>query len=339
MADLLLDPNVIEEQVRRLNRHADSVGIVGVVLGLVPGAAIGGFPVVAHGPIPPKYGIATLLLGALLGGLLGHIIASSRSFSHRLRAQLMLGQLRLEQNIEALLAVSERPAPMPALPAPEQSPMALPEAPRIEEIIQAGLGLPEPAPAVELTPAFEWSAPIAHEEIAPVEQEEPAPLDEAASEPELEPEAAPEPEPVNDPEPIQELIPPAPSWAAAFDEVLPTLGVEPEPVAPPEPEPAPATTWALPVRDEAPEASPATAAWATAEQEVHPAPTSTPTPLPMPEPLRPDFGSTTPAWAAPGTDPAPEEDEEPASPPPAAHTDLSSLSIAEIARLADAGSI
>jgi len=130
VADLLLDPGIVEEQVRRLNRQADSLGFLGVVLGLVPGAAAGALPLLVHAPIPSKFGFATLLLGALLGGLLGYMFGSSRAFGYRLRGQLMLGQLRLEQNVEALLAVSERPAPVAALPAPEPV-HALPEAPRI----------------------------------------------------------------------------------------------------------------------------------------------------------------------------------------------------------------
>jgi len=130
VADLALDSTVVEEQIRRLNRHADTLGVLGVVIAAPFGAVIGGLPLVAHGPIPSKFGIATLLLGALLTGTLGYIIARGRSFGYRLKAQLMLGQLRLEQNIEALLAVSERPV-VPALPAAEPVP-ALPEPPRIE---------------------------------------------------------------------------------------------------------------------------------------------------------------------------------------------------------------
>ena len=337
MTDLLLDPTVVEQQVLRLNRKADALGFVGVVLGVIPGAAIGGFPIVANGPIPPKYGIASLLIGALLGGVLGHILGSSRGFTHRLRGQLMLGQLRLEQNVEALLAVSEHPAPLRALPAPEAVP-ALPEAPRIEEIINAGLGLPEPAPATEVAPTLESTPPAEHEELAPAEPTASEPLAPIA-------EAVPEPEPVaerepeHDPVPVPELVPTAPSWAAALDQVLPSLGVEPTPV--PAPEPAAPATWGVPAREEptpVPEAppSPTVPSWA---REAEPEPMPAPTPLPVPEPLRPDFGTTTPAWAPPASTPEETAEEEPPPPAPAAHTDLSSLSIAEIARLADAGSL
>jgi hypothetical protein len=162
VADLALDTSVVEEQILRLNRQADSLGFLGVVVGAPIGAVIGGLPLVAHGPIPSKFGIATLLLGALLTGALGYILARSRSFGYRLKAQLMLGQLRLEQNIEALLAISERPA----LPAPEPQ-HALPEPPRaaeplrIEDLLEAGLGLPTDAPVVDHAP------PAAPEEIAP----------------------------------------------------------------------------------------------------------------------------------------------------------------------------
>src|SRR5205085_8288212 len=94
VADLSLDPTLVEEQVRRLNRQADSLGLLGVVIGLAAGAVIGGLPLAARGPIPSKFGIATLLLGVLLGGLLGYVVGNSRAFGYRLRGQLMLGQLR-----------------------------------------------------------------------------------------------------------------------------------------------------------------------------------------------------------------------------------------------------
>jgi hypothetical protein len=357
VADLLLDSSIVEEQVRRLNRQADSLGFLGVVVGLVPGAVLGALPLLLHTPIPSKFGFATLLLGALAFGGLGYLFGSSRSFGYRLRGQLMLGQLRLEQNVEALLAVSERPAPVPALPAPEPV-HALPEPPRIEEIIQAGLAMPAAQPVVEVAPAVE-AAPVVHEEVAPLPAaEHVAPVIPVAVEPAHEPEPEPETE-------HETLLPPAPSWAAALEQVLGPLAPEPvaapepiampEPVAPPEPiafpepvvvpapapvvasEPEPAPSWSLPepVRDEpTPIATPA---WSFAPPAApEPEPEAAEEPAPAPEPLRPDFGSTVPAWAVPA--PAPEPETQPEPVPPAAR-DLSALSIAEIARLADAGSL
>jgi hypothetical protein len=365
VADLALDPTVVEEQVRRLNRQADSLGLLGVVIGAPLGAVVGGFPLVAHGPIPSKFGIATLLLGALLAGTLGYILAKGRSFGYRLKAQLMLGQLRLEQNIEALLAVNERPA-VPALPAGE--PMhALSEAPRIEELVDAGLAMPTAAPVFDYTP------PAAPEEIASV------------------PEPEPEPEPLTVSEPIQ-----LPSWAADLEHALaaavPTLtspAREPAPAPDPEPEPAPA--WTLPVREEpapvpslptsaepveiasvpmpvpvpAPEPTPAPAWTMPAAEHVQPAPAfapvaqpdlstmsiaeiarlgepqeiaPAPTPVPVPAPEAP-----LPVWAVPASEHEQEEPEaaptEPEPAKPDAPRDLSTMSIAEIARLADAGAL
>jgi len=360
----MLDPGIVEEQVRRLNRQADSFGFIGVVVGLVPGAAIGALPMLVHSPIPSKFGFATLLLGALVFGGLGYLFGSSRSFGYRLRGQLMLGQLRLEQNVEALLAVSERPAPIPALPAP--APVhALPEPPRIEEIIQAGLAMPPAPPVVEAAPVE--AAPVAHEDVAPLPTVEPvapvAPVEVVAP-------IAFEPEPAQH----ETLLPPAPSWAAALEQVLgppaPEPVAAPEPAADPEPVAAPAPiAFPQPVAVPAPEpvvaSEPEAApAWSLPEPaREEPTPLSTPSwsfappvepepdrdpevetegaPAPTPEPLRPDFGSTSPVWAAPAPEPAPEPEPEaqPEPVPPAAHSDLSALSIAEIARLADAGSL
>jgi hypothetical protein len=344
VADLALDPTVVEEHVRRLNRQADSLGLLGVVLGAPVGAVIGGLPLVAHGPIPSKFGIATLLLGALLTGTLGYIVAKGRSFGYRLKAQLMLGQLRLEQNVEALLAVSERPD-VPALAAAE--PMhALPEPPRIEELVDAGLAMPTHAPVVDYAP------PVEPEEIAPLPEPEPLPVPEpvqlpswaadleramaaavptpAPPTPSPEPEQItplPEPEPLPVPEPVQ-----LPSWAADLERAVPAAAPTPAPPAPSsEPEPAP--PWSLPVREE-PVPTPTLPAWAE-PQEVVPAPTPAPEPSPEPAPTH--------VWAVPAAEEQQPEPEvappAPAPAPPAAAPDLSTLSISEIARLADAGSL
>src|SRR5207248_389265 len=192
----------------------------GVIVAAPFGAVIGGFPLVAHGPIPSKYGIATVLLGALLAGVLGHIIASGRAFGYRLRGQLMLGQLRLEQNVEALLAVSERPVALAALPAAEPQ-VALPEPVRIEELFQAGLAMPESAPVVEHMPSSE-PTPVEPEEIAP------PPAVEAEVEVEVEvEEAAPLPAPEPTPDPL-----PLPSWAADLEQTLARFAPSPTPVSP-----------------------------------------------------------------------------------------------------------
>jgi hypothetical protein len=64
----------------------------------------------------------------------------------------------------------------------------------------------------------------------------------------------------------------------------------------------------------------------------------------MPTHEEPAPAPTLPAWAVPTSEQQPEAVRAPAvpasdAPAPAAHPDLSSMSIAEIARLADAGSI
>src|SRR5213076_6061 len=93
---------------------------------------------------------------------------------------------------------------------------ALPEPPRIEELVDAGLAMPTAGPVVDYTP------PAEPDEIAPLPEPEPAP------------------------EPIQ-----LPSWAADLEHALtaavPTF-TPPAPAPDPEPEEAPA--WTLPVREE-----------------------------------------------------------------------------------------
>lgn len=324
MADLSLHPDIVEEHVRKLNRQADSFSVGSVVIGLVAGAAIGGMPLVAHGAIPSKFGIATLLLGALLGGVLGHMLGSARSFGYRLRAQQALGQLRLEQNVEALLAAGGRGAPVAVETAPVE---------------------PEQQLLPDLTPAFEWPTVEREPELSLAE------LDETTPEPE--------------PEPSPDILPAA--WAAVLEHALspvtaqpaPVPAFEPEPI--PEPEAMPEPTWSLP-SPVVEEQAPAFAGWSD-PVEVVPAPTPEYQPQPQPEYAlmpaarateeaeidHPSFGTTTPPWAVPMVAPDPEPAAAaaetpvvtPPTPPaaPSPVPDLSTMSIAEIARLADAGSI
>jgi hypothetical protein len=106
----------------------------------------------------------------------------------------------------------------------------------------------------------------------------------------------------------------------------------------------PTPVWAAPVHVEPvhdePEPAPTLPAFATA-QEIAPAPTAAPlTPPALEETPRQDFGSTTPAWALRATEqqPEPQPEPAPAAPAPDEHPDLSTMSIAEIARLAESGS-
>lgn len=134
------DPRVIERFAEQLLRKADSVrvgsaavgGILGVVFGAVPLT-----PLESVWPIPSRFGVATMLIGALAGVLVGWVVGEGRAFRYRVQAQMALFQVEIERKVEASLsAVMAAPAPAPAVqaPAPPQS-------------------APEPAPApIQLPP-------------------------------------------------------------------------------------------------------------------------------------------------------------------------------------------
>jgi hypothetical protein len=96
MDKLQLDPALVEGYALRLERRAGSVrrgarlfgALVGAVLGAVPLTPLGDFL-----PVPETLGIATLVLGAAVGTLLGHVIGESRALDIRVQAQLVLCQL------------------------------------------------------------------------------------------------------------------------------------------------------------------------------------------------------------------------------------------------------
>jgi hypothetical protein len=96
MSTLQLDPTLVEGYALRLERKAVSVrrgarivgALLGVVVGAVPLSPLGDFL-----PVPASFGVATILLGAVVGALFGHVIGESRALDIRVQAQLVLFQL------------------------------------------------------------------------------------------------------------------------------------------------------------------------------------------------------------------------------------------------------
>jgi hypothetical protein len=111
------DPTVIEYHAAYLYRRAAALTRGSTALGALVGAAAGAYPLTrySHWPIPHSYGIATLLVGMLAGGLIGFVVGDSRANAVRVQAQLVLHQLQLERNtaaiVEALLRQAERAIP------------------------------------------------------------------------------------------------------------------------------------------------------------------------------------------------------------------------------------
>jgi len=156
------DPRVLERSAEAAYRRANAIFTGCVTGGVVLGAMFGATPLTpigAHWPIPQAFGFATMLLGALLGGVVGYVVGDTRSALCRLQGQTALAQLEgakharamadamreiheIHQQIRGLAhaapAVTEpQPAPrpqptaVPPEPAPEPSPFNLPALPAL----------------------------------------------------------------------------------------------------------------------------------------------------------------------------------------------------------------
>lgn len=163
------DPKIIERFAEQLLRKADTVrvgcavggGIFGVFVGAVPMT-----PLKSVWGVPAGFGVATIIVGALLGVLVGYVIGEGRAFRYRVQAQSAIFQLEIErrvasavteavasvaaqhgQLVEPIPAVSE---PVTTLSVPPLSPVATEHEPETE---------PEPEPEREREPERELSPP------------------------------------------------------------------------------------------------------------------------------------------------------------------------------------
>jgi hypothetical protein len=144
------DPGIIEAFAERLYDKAAAFVTGSVVAGAALGAAFGAVPLTSLGetwPIPSTFGFATMLVGAVAGGILGYRLGDARSFSYKLQAQAALCQLQIERNTSAA-ASARQPAQVPVAPAvaaqapPAQQPQAAP----------VPVPMPVPVPEPEMRP-------------------------------------------------------------------------------------------------------------------------------------------------------------------------------------------
>ena len=148
------DPRVIERFAEGAYRRANAIFTGCVAGGVVLGAIFGATPLTPLGeswPIPQAFGFATMLLGALVGGMVGYVVGDTRSALCRLQGQTALAQVESAKNTRAMADAMREiheiheqikdialpapaPAPVPAQepePVPEPSPFNLPSLPAL----------------------------------------------------------------------------------------------------------------------------------------------------------------------------------------------------------------
>jgi hypothetical protein len=117
------DPRVIEQFADKLYRKASSFVAGSIVIGGALGALFGAVPLTSLGdswPIPSAFGLATLLVGALCGAVVGYVIGDTRSFGYRLQAQAALCQLQIERNTAFVAAAVSAVKATPTVPSQQQ---------------------------------------------------------------------------------------------------------------------------------------------------------------------------------------------------------------------------
>jgi hypothetical protein len=145
------DPKIIERFAEQLLRKADTVRVGCAVAGGIFGVLVGAVPLTplkSVWGVPAGFGVATIIVGALLGILVGFVIGEGRAFRYRVQAQSAIFQLQIERRVAS--AVAEAVAQTVALAAPpaEPAPAAEP-APPISASPPAPVAGPPPLTPVE----------------------------------------------------------------------------------------------------------------------------------------------------------------------------------------------
>jgi len=153
------DPKIIERFADQLLRKADTVrvgcavggGIFGVFVGAVPLT-----PLKSVWGVPAGFGVATIIVGALLGILVGYVIGEGRAFRYRVQAQSAIFQLEIERRVSSAVAeavagaavLHVQPAATAPSPPVHADEPAHPTMPPLSPVTVA----PRPAPEPEREP-------------------------------------------------------------------------------------------------------------------------------------------------------------------------------------------
>jgi hypothetical protein len=154
------DPKIIERFAEQLLRKADNVRVGCAVGGGVFGVFVGAVPLTPLKSVwglPAGFGVATIIVGALVGILIGWVIGEGRAFRYRVQAQSAIFQLEIERRVTSAVAeavaTATAHAPSPVL----EEPPKLPSVPPLS-----------PAPPVTEEPAEEPAKPPSLPPLSPV---------------------------------------------------------------------------------------------------------------------------------------------------------------------------
>jgi len=160
------DPKIIERFADQLLRKADTVrvgcavggGIFGVFVGAVPLT-----PLKSVWGLPAGFGVATIIVGALVGILIGWVIGEGRAFRYRVQAQSAIFQLEIERRVTSAVAeavaTATAQATSPVIEEPQKPPSLPPLSPAPPVSDEAAEEPPEPPSLPPLSPVVESPRP------------------------------------------------------------------------------------------------------------------------------------------------------------------------------------
>jgi uncharacterized integral membrane protein len=133
------DPKIIERFADQLLRKADTVrvgcavggGIFGVFVGAVPLT-----PLRSVWGLPAGFGVATIIVGALVGVLIGWVVGEGRAFRYRVQAQSAIFQLEIERRVTSAVAEAVAAGAAQAAPVVEQ-PAEPPPLPPVSPVLES----------------------------------------------------------------------------------------------------------------------------------------------------------------------------------------------------------
>lgn len=150
------DPGVLERSAEAAYRKANAIFTGCVAGGVVLGTMFGATPLTPigeHWPIPQAFGFATMLLGALVGGIVGYVVGDTRSALCRLQGQTALAQVEGAKHARAMAEamreiheIHQQIRELAVMPAPAAAPAPAPQPPAATEPQPAQAPDPEASP-------------------------------------------------------------------------------------------------------------------------------------------------------------------------------------------------